>query len=215
MPLGSSLEDLIAGPDGGAWVRIQRGTRAALGRAFPDGRFVTAAVDDSVDDAGGALGPDGQAWFTSGLRQLVRMDPAGQVSIIGIPERGDSIDDDIATGPDGTLWATTVLDKTIAHVTPQGVVSYTRTVLPECGDERPVDHGDHARGRRRHVARRSDPASACCGSRPAARGRRSRCAIARPHELAPDLTGGVWFAADDAVGHVDAAGKVSELRAAR
>src|SRR5687768_7011262 len=92
--LGSSLEDLIAGPDGGAWVRIQRGTRAALGRASPDGRFVTAAVDDSVDDAGGALGPDGQAWFTSGLRQLVRMDAAGQVSIVGIPERGDSIDDD-------------------------------------------------------------------------------------------------------------------------
>ena len=116
MRLGSSLEDLIAGPDGGAWVRIQRGTRAALGRVSPDGRFVTAAVDDSVDDAGGALGPDGQAWFTSGLRQLVRMNAAGQVSIVGIPERGDAIDDDLAAGPDGTLWATTVLDKTIAHV---------------------------------------------------------------------------------------------------
>ena len=35
--------------------------------------------------------------------------------------------------------------------------------------------------------------------------------VARPQELAPDLTGGVWFAADDAVGHVDAAGKVSSF----
>jgi len=208
--LGSSLQDLIAGPDGGAWVRIQRGTRASLGRAFPDGRFITAPVDDSVADAGGALGPDGQAWFTSGLRQLVRMDPAGQVSIIGIPERGDSIDDDIATGPDGTLWATTVLDKTIAHVTPQGVVAYTRTTLPECGDEDPSITA---------ITRAADGAM-WLADPPCERllrvtpgGAWTTIALRdEPTELlAPDLTGGVWFAAHEEVGHVDSAGKVSRF----
>src|SRR3954467_5382970 len=79
--LGSTIETLVAGPDGGAWVRIERRDDAALGRASADGRFVSVAVDSLTQ--GGALGPDGQAWFTSGLRSLVRMDAAGRVTEVG------------------------------------------------------------------------------------------------------------------------------------
>src|SRR3954452_18758672 len=65
--LGSAIDALIAGPDGGAWVRITRPHRVVLGRAFPDGRFVTAS-SEAFADSGNALGPDGQAWFKAGLR---------------------------------------------------------------------------------------------------------------------------------------------------
>src|SRR4051812_25546505 len=117
--LGSKIDALVAGPEGGAWVRVKRRDDTALARASADGRFVSAAVDGLVD--GGALGPDGQAWFRSGLRGLVRMDAAGRLTDVGpLPESGDSLEDVFATGADGTLWAATSEIRSLAHVTPQG-----------------------------------------------------------------------------------------------
>ena len=66
MPFGSTIEQLVAGPDGGAWFSVStlREDRNAIGRVTPDGRFTTTAVRGPVAD--GALGPDGQAWFRAG-----------------------------------------------------------------------------------------------------------------------------------------------------
>src|SRR4051812_41563428 len=75
--LGSTIKALVAAPDGGAWVRVERAHDGALGRAFADGRFATARVDDLLLGAG-AVGPDGQAWFTSGLREFTRVDAGGR-----------------------------------------------------------------------------------------------------------------------------------------
>src|SRR3954451_5271381 len=77
--LGSRIDALVAGPDGGAWVRVARPHDVALGRAFPDGRFVSAR-SDALKDLGSALGPDGQAWFSAGVRTFARMDTAGRVT---------------------------------------------------------------------------------------------------------------------------------------
>jgi len=44
MKVGSSLDDLIVGPDGGAWVFLDRRGASAVGRAEPDGRFRTTAT---------------------------------------------------------------------------------------------------------------------------------------------------------------------------
>src|SRR3954451_20848468 len=77
--LGSSIDALIAGQDGGAWVRVTRAHDVALGRAFPDGRFLTVR-SDALRGLGSALGPDGQAWFPSGVHSFARMDTAGRVT---------------------------------------------------------------------------------------------------------------------------------------
>ena len=58
--LGSELGSLVTGPDGGAWVRVDRFTAAlgpaarthnddAIGRATPDNRFRITAVDGSAE----------------------------------------------------------------------------------------------------------------------------------------------------------------------
>ena len=54
--LGTTLGAVIAGPDGGAWVRIQRRDGAAIGRATPDRTFRTTAVEDPLSDVPEILG---------------------------------------------------------------------------------------------------------------------------------------------------------------
>src|SRR4051794_6355500 len=127
--LGSGIDALIAGPDGGAWVRITRSRGVALGRAFPDGRFVTMR-SAALAGSGSALGPDGQAWFGAGQRTFARMDAAGRVTTLALA--GESVGSALATGPDGTLWAATSESEAIAHISPQGTTTYTPTRFPEC-----------------------------------------------------------------------------------
>src|SRR5689334_13873802 len=128
--LGSSIDALVAGPDGGAWVRIVRPHRVALGRAFADGRFVTAR-SDALPGLGSALGPDGAAWFPSGITTYARMDGAGSVSAVAV--EGPALDFILAIGPDATLWAPATSDGKIAHITPQGTATFTPTHYPKCG----------------------------------------------------------------------------------
>src|SRR4051794_26468998 len=79
--LGSSIEALVTGPDGGAWFNIRRLNSGAVGRASVDGRFRTASSGDRL--YGGTLGPDGAAWFVSGIEKLARVDPAGSLTTTG------------------------------------------------------------------------------------------------------------------------------------
>src|SRR3954470_14272231 len=84
--VGSSMSNLIVGPDGGAWVFIDRPGRDAVGRAGPDGGFRTAATGEHTFD--GVLGPDGNAWFQTGAAQFLRADAADTLSTAG-DEFGD------------------------------------------------------------------------------------------------------------------------------
>ena len=109
--LGSSLEALVAGPDGGAWVGVSRFVEGldrgqdssddAIARATPDGRFQLTAIEGALSLADGALGPDGQAWYQGGL-SLHRSDAAGGVTRLEVEQ---PLGDVMATGPDGTLWS--------------------------------------------------------------------------------------------------------------
>ena len=75
--LGSELGSLVTGPDGGAWVRVDRFAAGldrgdhthddAIGRATPDNRFRVTAIEGTLSLGRAALGPDGQAWYQGGL----------------------------------------------------------------------------------------------------------------------------------------------------
>src|SRR3954470_9469365 len=107
--LGSTITTLVASPDGGAWVRIARGiNRVSVGRAFPDGRFGTTSVSPLVLGPG-ALGPDGQAWFSAGIRTLDRVDAQGKENQVpsSLTEDDPVPDQALATGPGGAMWVTT------------------------------------------------------------------------------------------------------------
>ena len=69
--LGSAFGELIGGPDGGVWMRIDRSLVGqkpsglwddAIGHATTDDRFRRVTVEGPVFGGRAALGPDGQAW---------------------------------------------------------------------------------------------------------------------------------------------------------
>src|SRR4051812_21224042 len=100
VPLGSSLSTLLPSADGGAWVRIERRSGSAIGRALPGGAFKVRAAGVPLSD-NAAVGPDGQAWF-SGLRTVQRSDAAGALTQLELDAR---LGDVSVTGSDGTLWS--------------------------------------------------------------------------------------------------------------
>jgi virginiamycin B lyase len=211
VPLGSSLSTLVASADGGAWVRIERRSGFAIGRAAPDGAFKVAAVDVPLSDDA-ALGPDGQAWFSVG-RTVVRSDAAGAVSRLEFDAR---LGDVSAPGADGTLWSAGALDEMLARVTPQGTVSRGPLALPAC----------QGRPQYRDMERASDGAvwiadSGCSRLiRLAPDGTPASFALRddeAPFVLAPDAAGGVWFAqvrTPVRIGHADVGGAITRLRPA-
>jgi streptogramin lyase len=207
--LGSSLEHLIVGADGGAWVEIHRPAGQAIGRALPAGGFRTGGTEFAA--AGSALGPDGQAWFRLGSRDYVRSDAAGNVTRVQLPE-GPRLGRPMVTGRDGTLWNLTATGGRFAHVTPEGAVTYSGTRVPKCpgaaasnfsGMEGATDGAiwiiDQGCERLLRVT--------AAGT----------SVLARGHELeaiAPDAGGGMWFASADPwppAGHVDAAGRLKPV----
>jgi streptogramin lyase len=86
VPLGNAIGELVASPDGGAWVTIVDAQRdESIGRAQPDGTFRTVPAPSTL--FGGILGPDGRAWFTSGL-DVLRVDTALAISPRGGVDAG-------------------------------------------------------------------------------------------------------------------------------
>src|SRR3954451_4006724 len=203
--LGSAIDALIAGPDGGAWVRVARAHDVALGRAFPDGRFLSVR-SEALPNLGSALGPDREAWFPSGVHSFARMDAAGRVTTVAFD--GPALDFELAAGPDATLWALTT-DDSIAHVTPQGAATFTPTQFPACGERPMPTTMAHASDGAVWVA---DPV---CDRlvRISPAGAWSSIALPRvsPDALAADASGGMWFAGHESVGHVDASGHVRRV----
>src|SRR4051794_10203974 len=141
LPLGSEFGDLIAAPDGGAWVHVDRRTLSytqgygepddAIGRASADDRFVQTPVGRSL--SGGVLGFDGQAWFAVG-ETLFRSDTAGTVSRRALSE---PVGGSLTPGPDGTMWSpATIPQPVLQRIDAQGKVTSTPLSLPAC--ERPA-----------------------------------------------------------------------------
>jgi streptogramin lyase len=207
VPLGSSLSTLLTSSDGGAWVRIERRSGSAIGRAGADGSFKVAAVDVPLGD-NAAVGPDGQAWFSVG-GTIVRSDAADGLTRLELDPR---LGDVSVTGADGTLWSAG--EHELARVTPQGTVSRTRLALPKCREQVQL----------RDMTRASDGAAwiadAGCSRliRIAPDGTPATFALRddeAPFTLAPDATGGVWFAqvaTPVRLGHVDVSGTITRLR---
>ena len=215
---GSEFGALVAGPDGGAWVHIDRSTGSllegdggglwddAIGRAGADNRFRRTAVDGPLLPEGAALGPDGQVWFNRG-RSIFRSDTAGIVTETALSEE---VGDIAATGPDGTLWSADGRPATLFRIDAKGTVTKAPLALPACelegsyGEMKAAADGagwivDNACNRLIRVAPDGTP---------------SVVALTiddRPRALAADATGGIWFAQynlPSGVGHVDAAGTV-------
>ena len=209
--LGSEIQSLVAGPDGGAWIAIKRRNDYAIGRAGPSGGLRTTAVEEGLNGTA-ALGPDGQAWFGEFLRGLVRVDANGTVTQLG---PFDSLREAIGTGPDGTLWSVTGDDPRITHVRPDGVETTTPLRLPSCRIEPSFTD----------VQRASDGAmwiaDIGCGVvlRIAPDGSRRAIDLGieeSPDALAADPNGGMWFTERSAliVGHIAADGTVTRARLA-
>jgi streptogramin lyase len=204
--LGSEIESLVTGPDGGAWISIQRRSGHAIGRAGPAGGFRTTAVEDNLS-GGATLGPDGQAWFSGFLGRLVRADAAGTISSFAPTE--DSIEA-LATGPDGTLWTAAGDARRITRVRPDGVATTTPLALPSCRIERTFTEMQRASDGAVWIA------DIGCGRviRVAPDGSRRVFSLGieeSPDALAADGAGGMWFSerSDQIVGHVAADGTVT------
>ena len=205
--LGESIDELVAGPDGGAWVGInhnQLDKPPMVTRIAPDGSPTTVAAG-AYRVAGGILGPDANAWFSTGVG-LLRVDAAGAASTIAADQVGDAI----ATGPDGTVWA---LGKNeIVRFPPSGPPARTPLTVPGCEELLTVA-----------LVRASDGAmwssDARCGLiRLAPDGSSTVIKLKeRATDLAADATGGVWFASSFnwRAGHVDVAGNIQMLATRR
>jgi streptogramin lyase len=216
VPLGSRIDSLVAGPDGGAWVVIAGPRGFSIGRATTEGRFLTALTGGLIEP--GTIGPDGAAWFraccslTHGFG-FVRSDGAGALTRFGpYRRRGAELGSGLATGPDGTLWVTTSSRSTLAHLTADGAISYSSIALPSCPGsldlaalERAADGAmwladDHCRRVVRVPPGGPPTVIETTGS--------------EPESLSADTSGGVWFRASldgRQVGHVDAGGRVTHI----
>src|SRR4051812_29863032 len=130
--LPGSIEWLVAGPEGGAWIGIQRANGWAVGRANADHRVRTTALEQVI--GWGTLGPDGAAYFPSASSKLARVDAAGTVTLSGAlaTRANEFLGPALAAGSDGRLWTTTAFASRLARITPAGQATFTPLKLPGC-----------------------------------------------------------------------------------
>ena len=136
--LGSEFGAPVVGPDGGAWVPIDRsaaeydrgesGSRRCArardaGRDFPGCRGRRKAQPD-----GSGARPGRPGVVPVGL-SIDRFDAAGNLTRSELPE---PLGDVAATGPDGTLWSADARAGRLLRVDAQGAVTSARLELPAC-----------------------------------------------------------------------------------
>ena len=212
--LGSAFGELIGGPDGGVWMRIDRSLVGqkpsglwddAIGHATTDDRFRRVTVEGPVFGGRAALGPDGQAWFPSG-GTLYRSDAEGTVTSGPLTR---PIGDVATRGPDGALWSAEGITRTLLRADAQGTVTTLPFALPAGCDDPTIFFEmttaiDGAVWLADDLCRRL--------VRIAPDGTSSTVALTaddRVAHLAPDRAGGIWLALRGdpyGVAHVDAAG---------
>ncbi|MDA0184445.1 hypothetical protein OJ997_29340 [Solirubrobacter phytolaccae] len=201
----SSVNAVVPGPDGGAWVAVSAYPTSRVVRIAPDGRLRSTPLDYLSLGNGGVFGPDGQAWFLGGTG-ITRVDAAGSASNIPMDRVFASA---FATGADGTVW---VSGETVRRVAVDGTVTSTPLAVPGC-----------AKFRASAITRAADGAmwlaDPQCGFVRVASGA-APVVVANPRldatKLVADLQGGVWFFSYDGPGgHIDAAGRVTPLERLR
>lgn len=117
---GSSLEDIIAGPDGALWITDYYNSQIV--RMTTDGAFSTFKLN--APPIGITVGPDKALWFTE-YAAIGRITTKGRVTIYP----AGSSDDDIAAGPDGALWFTEATGDAIGRITTHGkITTYTKGI---------------------------------------------------------------------------------------
>jgi streptogramin lyase len=206
--LGTTIESLVVGTDGGAWAGLRDPERDLVGRMSVDGSIRLEFALDRLSAA--TLGPDGQAWFINGPDRLARVDSALRFTYLGpLFNARVPFASALVTGPDGTLWATTATNDRLARVTAGGAVTHSPFGVPYCRSA-PLASD---------LTRAADGAVwiADTGCRRLIRvppsGSASVVPVPFPVAVAADAAGGVWYASSGAQtgGHVDAAGTVTPL----
>jgi streptogramin lyase len=201
VPLGQEIGELLAAPNGGAWVSIVRPGATDVGLATPDNAFRTFPIADLAIYERAALAPDGNAWFRA-AQGFVRVDSSGTTAPVPHADYAPGV---YAIGPDGAAWL--ARNNELIRIAPDGTTTTTALRVDRC-----------KRVGASAIARASDGAmwladSLCGLIRLAPDGTVTRVVKVKswPWKLAADGAGGVWFAAqfDASAGHVDAAGKVT------
>ena len=121
---GSSLNNVITGPDGALWFSELTGSR--IGRMTTGGVVTefSSGITSGSGTRGVAVGPDNNVWFTEyGASQIGRITTTGQVTEFSSGVTAGSGPYKIVTGPDGNLWFTEYNQDRIARITPDGTVT--------------------------------------------------------------------------------------------
>ncbi|MDA0184444.1 hypothetical protein OJ997_29335 [Solirubrobacter phytolaccae] len=208
--LREDAHGLLAGPDGGAYVQVDRATgKTDVARVLPDGRIVLARGYDFLH--GGALGADGGAWYgVSDRLRALRVDPAGAAHVQLLTEPGFVAP--LTSGADGTVWATTGDEQRFATMAPDGRVT-----------EVPSGHDaicDAPAFQPFAMTRAADGAIwATGGCRRVTRNAVAYELAASGEDVAPDPTGGVWVRlfgpVPGIVSHITADGQLVDVELPR
>ena len=141
-PLGWTINELVAGADGGAWVgdeprRFRRRRPCRRGRRLPHRRRSTGRCWAA------RWGRTGRRGFTPGWTGSCASTARAHVTTLGPFEAADSPGFSLATGADGTVWAPTIVSFKLARVTPAGEATFTPLKALDCGN--PFSLADVAR----------------------------------------------------------------------
>jgi streptogramin lyase len=204
--LGSFMHSLVVGPDGGAWVTIERPGRGAVGRAGLDGSFRTTLSDE--DGSPGVFGPDGKAWFRTGPATFLRADAGNALDTVRVGDSDDPVQDPFAIGADGTLWAPTLDYDAFWHITADGNRVRVPATFPKPCDTY-VDYTDMVAAADGAMWLADRLCDRLIRVGPA--GTTTVALDIDPEDLAADHAGGVWVSGslEHSVLHVDAAGEVT------
>ena len=106
-----TLSAITAGPDGALWFMDSLAQGTMIGRIAGNGATTFFAVPGTP--SGLAAGPDGALWFTTGTVTIGRITPSGSLTtyacngqVIATSMSGGCLADQVAPGPNGTLWLT-------------------------------------------------------------------------------------------------------------
>jgi hypothetical protein len=102
--MGSTPEEIVAGPDGNLWVTLS--SRHGVARVTPAGAVTEFLLPSAAGNPTGiTVGPDGALWVSlaqyPGVARVGLDGVVGEVPVPGVGPRGAT---GIAVGPDGALW---------------------------------------------------------------------------------------------------------------
>jgi len=138
--LGSTYvpDGIVTGADCNLW--FTENTGRYIGRMTPTGtltQFPTglAPGDNQSDENDGiALGPDGNVWFIvdTDPATIARITPSGTITTFGAGLNPGAVPNFITAGSDGNLWFTDVgTHAAIGRITPEGVITEFSAGLPD------------------------------------------------------------------------------------